>query len=265
MKVKPEVDLIGYTDQPLDKLYMAYRVCYSSDTPQETVDKIATSEIADNQIKEFIVKRLETGHTSPLEQIWFEFVISGVSRSFSHQFVRHRTGISFEQQSQRYVKFDNGFDYVLPKSIEQNAEAEEEFQRVIGLIEEGYRGLREIGIEAEDARALLPNATATNFKVTVNFAELLHIADLRLCTQAQQEFRRVVALMRAEIKKVSPFLAGYLQPKCGVNRLGYCDESKKAYDGCSLSAVRPHKENLFDAKGSFRQIQEPDLAYTLRD
>ena len=265
MQVRPNVKLIGYTQKPLEKLYQAYRVCYSSDRPEDTHCDLEDGKINEDKVKGFVANRLKTGHTSPLEQIWFEFIISGVSRSFSHQFVRHRTGISFEQQSQRYVKFDDGFDYVIPKSIEHNRWASEAFEKAIEDIELGYRILRNVGIEAEDARSLLPNATATNFKVTVNFAELLHIADLRLCTQAQQEFRRVVALMRSEVKSVSPFLAGYLQPKCGVDRLGYCDESKKAYDGCSLSAVRPHKENLFDAKGNFRHIQEPDLAYALRD
>ena len=64
---------------------------------------------------EFIEKRLETGHASPLEQVWFEFAISGVSRAFSHQFVRHHIGISFEQQSQRYVAFKKGeFPYTMP-------------------------------------------------------------------------------------------------------------------------------------------------------
>ena len=68
----------------------------------------------------FIEEKMEIGHTSPLEQVWFEFGISGVSRAFSHQFVRHRIGISFEQQSQRYVTFKGGeFPYTVPESVKR--------------------------------------------------------------------------------------------------------------------------------------------------
>ena len=47
---------------------------------------------------------------------------------------------------------------------------------------------------------MLPNAAPTNFHVMVNFAEMLHICDVRLCVRAQWEIRRMVAMMRAEIK-----------------------------------------------------------------
>jgi thymidylate synthase (FAD) len=80
----------------------------------------------------------------------------------------------------------------------------------------------------------------------VNFAELLHIADLRLCTRAQWEIRQMVAKMRAVVMKKVPELGRYLQPKCGERRLGYCDEDMKAYEACPLSKVRPHKLTVID-------------------
>ena len=104
----------------------------------------------------------------------------------------------------------------------------------------------EAGVPAEDARFLLPNATNTNFKVSVNYLELLHIADLRLCTRAQWEFRKVVSLMRAEVKRTFPELAHYMQPKCGEGRLGYCDESYADWEACPIGRKRPHKQTLFD-------------------
>jgi thymidylate synthase (FAD) len=58
-------------------------------------DRIGSERITREQMQEFIEKRLETGHASPLEHVWFEFAIAGVSRAFSHQFVRHHIGISF--------------------------------------------------------------------------------------------------------------------------------------------------------------------------
>ncbi len=105
---KMEVKLIDYAQSPLKKLYAAFRTCYSADTPIEIWEKIDAGKISHEQIRTFIGERLKTGHASPLEQVVFWFAIAGVSRSLSHQFVRHRIGISFEQQSQRYVKFKGG-------------------------------------------------------------------------------------------------------------------------------------------------------------
>ena len=105
----------------------------------------------------------------------------------------------------------------------------------------------------------MPNATNTNFKITVNFASLLHISDLRLCTRAQWEFRKVVSLMRAEVVKVAPELGRQLQPKCGERRLGYCDEDYEAWEACPIGRKRPHKNELFHLYDSYRKGELDDL------
>src|SRR5271156_6195705 len=86
-----QVKLIDYAQQPLEKLYAAFRTCYSSDTPIEVWEKIKSEKITHDKIREFITERLKTGHASPLEQIVFWFGIANVSRSLSHQFVRQRS------------------------------------------------------------------------------------------------------------------------------------------------------------------------------
>jgi thymidylate synthase (FAD) len=163
-------------------------------------------------------------------------------------------GISFEQQSQRYVTFKGGeFPYTVPASVKKaglDADFEAEFERLAVL----YDKLVQAGVPAEDARFVLPNATNTNFKITVNFLEFLHIADLRLCTRAQWEFRKVVALMRAELMRRFPELARYVQPKCGEHRMGYCDEALADWERCPLGGLggkRPHKSTLFEAYSAF--------------
>src|SRR6202165_4126453 len=119
-QAKMQVKLTDYARAPLEKLYAAFRTCYSADTPIEIWEKIETEKISHEKIRAFIAERLKTGHASPLEQVVFWFGISGVSRSLSHQFVRHRIGISFEQQSQRYVRFtgknEERLEYVMPDS-----------------------------------------------------------------------------------------------------------------------------------------------------
>src|SRR5262249_5226565 len=155
---------------------------------------------------------------SPLEQVVFWFAISGVSRALSHQLVRHRIGISFEQQSQRYVRFkEERLEYILPESWKR-AGLEDEFNEAVARISAAYTKALAAGIPAEDARFVLPNASPTNFQIMVNFAELQHIADLRLCVRAQWEIRKMVAAMRSELKRAVPELVPFVQPKCGERR-----------------------------------------------
>jgi len=248
-----QVTLLSHSDDPVRSLYMAYRTCYSSLTPQQVMRRIDDERITHDQMREFIAERLKTGHASPLEQVWFEFGISGVSRAFSHQFVRHRVGISFEQQSQRYVTYKDGeFPYTVPETV-RRAGLEDRMEGLFDQVGQLYEEMVAAGVPAEDARFLLPNATNTNFKITVNFQSLLHICDLRLCTRAQWEFRKVAALMRAEVLKVAPEMGRFLQPKCGELRLGYCDESEKDWAACPIGRVRPHKDVLFRIYESYRK------------
>ena len=251
-----EVTLIDYARDPLQKLYGAYRTCYTPKTPGEVWAEIGDGRISAEKIREFVQERLKTGHASPLEQVVFWFGISGVSRALSHQFVRHRIGISFEQQSQRYVRYrEERLEYVMPKTWEQQGMAGE-YDRLMGEITRVYEAALAKGIPAEDARFVLPNATPTNFQVMVNFTELLHIADLRLCWRAQWEIRHMVALMRREVMKVAPDIGAQLQPKCGDKRMGYCDEPVKDWEQCPIGKVRPHKEQLLDV---FRQYRAGNL------
>src|SRR5919197_6508285 len=209
-----EVTLIDIANDPLTKLYGAYRTCYTPKTPREVWDDIAAGTVPKEKIAQFVEERLKTGHVSPLEQVVFWFGISGVSRSLSHQFVRHRIGISFEQQSQRYVKSrQDRLEYVTPKTWARTPGVKEEYDRLMAEVTRVYQLALEKGIPAEDARFVLPNAMPTNFQVMVNFAELLHIADLRLCWRAQWEIRHMVALMRREIVRALPEIAQYIQPK----------------------------------------------------
>src|SRR5260370_31243649 len=152
-----QVKLIDYTRAPLEKLYADCRTCYSSDTPIEIWEKIETEKISRERIREFIGERLKTGHASPLEQIVFWFAIAGVSRSLSHQFVRHRIGISFEQQSQRYVKFkQERLAFVMPESW-RRAGLEEEFAGLLERTSERYGRALQRGVPARNAPFVLPN------------------------------------------------------------------------------------------------------------
>jgi thymidylate synthase (FAD) len=91
-------------------------------------------------------------------------------------------------------------------------------------ISDKYQEFVEAGIPAEDARFVLPNATASSMVASLNLRELIHLANLRLCTRAQYEIRMMTKAMCDAIVAEEPWLKDYLVPKCV--RLGYCDEDK---------------------------------------
>ena len=76
---------------------------------------------------------------SPFEHASFTFAIEGVSRSLTHQLVRHRIA-SYSQQSQRYVK-ENEFDYIIPPAIKNNKNAERIFIEQMESTQKAYDDL----------------------------------------------------------------------------------------------------------------------------
>ncbi len=228
-KVKPEVSLISKPDNMLRTIYTACRTCYSADSPNDinNCDNAKDDEKALNLVR----KVISSGHFSTIEHVQVSFAISGISRACSHQLVRHRH-MSFSQKSQRYVREKGQFDYIVPPTIAKNPELEKEFDEFMAKISDFYLSLTEKGISAEDARFILPNATATSMVASLNLRELIHLANLRLCTRAQAEIRVLVKMMCDELVKSEPWLKEYLVPKC--ERLGFCDEDKS----CGRKAQR---------------------------
>ena len=236
----PDRDIVDRYYVPL--IYTACRTCYSELDPDEIMARAADGRVDPEKQRELISRVVESGHGSTIEHVVFTFGISGVSRTLSHQLVRHRAGVAFDQQSQRYVKF-RGASTMLPATIaEADADLRARFldqvDGALGL----YGDLVEAGIPGEDARFVFPNATRTNLVMTTNLRALIHMSGLRLCTMAQWEIRRLFQLIRHEVFGVSPFLGSFLAPKCVP--LGYCDESGNRDEHCP---IRPHKDTVLDA------------------
>ena len=143
----------------------------------------------------------------------------------THQLVRHRIGVSYSQQSQRYCTFGDGFNYVIPPSISKDPELLGKFRELMSQINDTYQYFLDEEIPAEDARAVLPNACATNLTWSCNLRELMHVCNERLCTCAQQEIRQLATEIKNAAVKQLPFMKPYLVPKCEM--LGYCNENPK--------------------------------------
>ncbi|MCW5933089.1 MAG: FAD-dependent thymidylate synthase [Fimbriimonadia bacterium] len=222
-----------------EMIYLAARTCYSEKSPQQIWDDLLSDSVKPEKVHSLIEHVIDSGHHSTIEHINFSFAISGVSRALSHQLVRHRIGIAFDQQSQRYVKYKDPL-YVTPPTIEQSEEASEEFERFRDLSEEVYNRFLKLGVPAEDARFVFPNAVTTNLIMTVNLRQLMHMAGLRLCTLAQWEIRQMFKLIRKEMMAVSPYFGKLLVPKCVP--LGCCDEKRNEDEHCR---IRPHRNTVF--------------------
>lgn len=114
------------------------------------------------------------------------FFFEGISRTCTHQLVRHRLA-SFSQESQRYVELSKGgWQAIVPPAVAENAAAMAELGDFWRIAEEKYARLRELGIRKEDARFLLPNAAETRIVTTMNFAAWSHFLWLRAVDKAAQ-------------------------------------------------------------------------------
>ena len=187
---KPVVHLISKPENMLKTIYTACRTCYSALTPYD----IYNSTDDEEKMLNLIERVISSGHYSTIEHIQVTFAISNVSRACTHQFVRHRH-MSFSQKSQRYVKEKGQFDFIIPPTIVKNEELKQKFVEFMGEISKKYCEFTEAGIPAEDARALLPNAAASSIVASLNLREMIHLANLRLCTRAQYEIRTMIKMM----------------------------------------------------------------------
>ena len=211
-----KVELIEHTPNPDAVCNLAAGTCVSEDIP--------VLETSTNKFRA-LKGALASGHESVAEHASFTFAIEGVSRALTHQLVRHRIA-SFSQQSQRYVEI-HPFEFVKPKSIEENEDASEQYDEIMMDIYNVYAHfLRFYNIPEEDARYILPNACTTNIVVTMNARELRHFFKLRCCTRAQWEIRELADKMLELCKEAAPTLFNNAGASCVAT--GKCPEGKKS-------------------------------------
>ena len=270
MKVK----LITMTPDPIDVMWVAARTCYSAESPIDMWDNLnpdVPANICDyagnfqedqRESHWKLVKTvLNSGHQSVAEHVYFTFAIEGISRACSHQLVRHRAGIVFSQQSQRYVEIKEDINEVqnfraFPASKREDAikMCSKYFVNVnesncSGYIESLWEYLNAInnGLKPEDARNFLPNATKTNITMSINYRELIHICNLRLCTRAQKEIRDLFKLIKEEVSNQDERLGSLLAPSC--ERDGFCKEHKSCHR-------RPTLEEVKEGYSRYKDLEE---------
>ncbi|HMB03723.1 MAG TPA: FAD-dependent thymidylate synthase [Isosphaeraceae bacterium] len=200
------------TDEAGEKLVeVAGRLCYLS---------FARPRPGGNEA--YIGHILEVGHGSVLEHAAFNFIITGVSRSFSHELVRHRAGFGFSQLSQRFVD-ESHCGFVEPDVIAEDPELHRVWLETVQACQRAYRTLADALAAKfghledrtlrrkkarEAARSVLPNATETKIFVTANARALRHFIEMRADPAADVEIRRVAVAILRLLQAESPHLFG---------------------------------------------------------
>lgn len=195
------------------------------------------------------------------EHVYFTFAIEGISRACSHQLVRHRAGIVFSQQSQRYVEIKEDISLLEGKNFPKETYKEnteiikmldkyfvwnhDNYTEFYALTQALYCYLYQVreGVAPEDARNVLPNCTKTNIVMSINLRELIHICNLRLCTRAQDEIRTLFGMIKLAVNRVDDRLAKLLVPTCEVN--GFCKEHKCCGRKPKLEDIKPKPRQVF--------------------
>jgi len=172
-----ELKILSITGYPMETISLAAGRCYGKD------------DVSENRVKTCF----NNGHTSVFEHATVTFQVSGISRSCSHQLVRHRVA-SFSQKSQRYTKLTlkdlkEGDWYVTPPYILEDRKRKWDYDKDMESVLTNYLGLLDMGVKPEDARFLLPEGTKTDIVCSMNLREIYHFLDVRLSKNSQWEIR----------------------------------------------------------------------------
>jgi thymidylate synthase (FAD) len=192
----------------------AGRLCYMS---QANPAKRPTREYLENIKKQ--------GHGSVLEHSNYSLLLEGVSRSLTHELVRHRAGFAYSQLSQRYVDESNA-SFVVPPAIIGEDALEKRWREQIDGAQSAYVTLVEQLMERygwvadrvhrrkmarEAARAVLPNATETKIVVTGNARAWRTMLELRAGEGAEMEIRRLaIAALRLLQREAPGFFSDFV-------------------------------------------------------
>jgi thymidylate synthase (FAD) len=162
---------------------------------------------------------LEVAHGSVLEHAVWNFIFANVSRSLTHELIRHRH-LSYSQLSQRYVD-ESVAEYVEPDCIAADPElhrlwldaiahSHQAYVKLVEKLQEAFKDepdktlRRKLARQA--ARSVLPNATETKIFVTANARALRHFIELRGSRHAEVEIRKLAVKVLEIMKSEAPNL-----------------------------------------------------------
>jgi thymidylate synthase (FAD) len=231
---EPSVYLVGrqhVDDGELDRFLAEHGVSWQTDTEVgaerliETAGRLCYMSFAKPRPggnRAYVGHLLDVGHGSVLEHAVWCFVFTGVSRTLTHELVRHRAGMGYSQLSQRYVD-ESVAEYVEPDCIADHPElhrlwldavahAHRVYVELAQKLQETFRDepdptlRRKLARQA--ARSVLPNATETKIFVTANARALRHFIELRASRHAEIEIRKLAVAVLRVLQREAPNVFG---------------------------------------------------------
>jgi flavin-dependent thymidylate synthase len=212
--IEMKVELIDYTGcghaDPAD--YAAKLLIYTKNTrlEQNATTRLSINGWPPERIKEELEYISKTIRSS-WEFVDYTFQITGVSRAFTHQFVRTRTG-SYAQQSQRSVDLSSGFEVLTPQSVTGDPDRKRVWEAGMSAVWRAYAELRKLGVPTEDARGVIPTNVSTNIIAKFNLRTLADLAGKRDNLRAQGEYADVYGHMASLVQKAHPWTSDFLYP-----------------------------------------------------
>lgn len=207
-----KVSLINYTGfgHP-DPLFAAKLLAYTKSTRLEQGEEGFAKflDMTADELKpqlEYIAGTLR----SSWEFVDFQFQINGVTRAFTHQFVRTRTA-SYAQQAQRVVDLSNT-GVQMPETVANDPKARAVWDAVVENMNLGYKFLQARGIPNQDCRGIVPTNILTNITAKINLRTLADLVGKRQNLRAQGEYADVVRGMVACVLDVMPWAEPFLYP-----------------------------------------------------
>jgi thymidylate synthase (FAD) len=170
----------------------------------------------------YIANILQVKHGSVLEHAVFSLLIEGVSRSLTHELVRHRAGFGYSQLSQRYVD-ESDIAFVLPPEIDEDTPAYSAWEAACEHSLTAYRALmadltEQVGDSGpatmrkkrtrQAARSVLPNCAETKLVMTGNARAWRHFVEMRGSATADVEIRRLAGAVLTVLREESPHIFG---------------------------------------------------------
>jgi thymidylate synthase (FAD) len=197
----------------------AGQLCYSSFGPRRTTNENAAA---------YFERLTSAGHGSVLEHASFSFLLYGISRSVTHELVRHRAGAGFSQVSQRYVS-GRVLRFVERPEYGEDEELHRLFEKRADRAALGYEEMARLLLERQEvgdswlssdhktdarkkvqqtARSLLPNETEAPMVFTGNVRALRHIIEMRADAHAESEIRNLALRLFLCLRTIDPILFG---------------------------------------------------------
>lgn len=171
---------------------------------------------------------IKSNHGRTLEFPDVYVIFEGYSARVIRELYTHIGGAPTRlQASTRYIRYQEGFDYIIPPSIAKNETAKKIYIQTMEAILTGLQELEELGIPKEDTANLLPLGMETVIVAKYNLRTLLDMSHQRECVRALWEFRQMFNDLKEALSEYSEewkfIIDNYFMPKCEL--LGRCPEA----------------------------------------